>query len=786
MQPFTDDLVDEIPPTSELANEKSLAEQPVNVDPPTDVECNEALPAEDLVNDDLPDGQDYGYTPEEQIVENPTPKGTLDEDPLIEEPVYQESYTGEQLKQNTNKEGIDKDQIADEPVVSDITEDDDDDDKEDLVNDDLPDGQDYGYSHEEQIVENPTPKGTLDEDPLIEEPVYQESYTGEQLKQNTNKEGIDKDQIADEPVVSDITDDDDDDDDDKEDLVNDDLPDGQDYGYSPKEQIVENPTPKGTLDEDPLIEEPVYQESYTGEQLKQNTNKEGIDKDQIADDPVVSDITDDDDDDDDDKDPDYAMSCNESTNNIDYDEYFPNQNNDPEAENSKIKKVKEIRKRKFEGLSENIGILPKKAIKDGCKQIYDKVNYCKFCQKEIKSKISRHLLTVHKDEVEVTNILLLPVKGKERTLRLELLANEGNFMHNTEVIKSGTGNLVVARRSGADSEIFHIKSDYLPCEHCKKFILKTSLWLHSKNCPVFHFFHKGDEVCGNGSDDNSIPIATNAVRKAKTLLHGCILDDDNEILAELFDRMHDGPIKDVVEEDKLIKRFCALKLESLGDPEDQKLNDIHRVSQSARSLARLVLEARKTKPKVDMNNLLQPDNFELCVKATKALSFEKENPAVSLGKLIGNLIGHIVLIKIGESLKKNNNEHYKAGMEFKQVFDAEWRFRVNAISTKKIIKAKRSEVRVIPLTEDLQKVRTYIMENMKKSYHDLKDSNNASHWMTLARFTLARLIVFNKRRRAEVKDLKVAQYKDRPVWQDDDSGELGLALTPMDKMLAER
>ena len=444
MQTFTDDLYEEIHPTGELANEKSLAELPVSVEPPTDMECNKALPAEELANDDPSEEQD-----------------------------------------------------------------------------------DEGSPSEEQIGEDPTPKGALDEDSLIEEPVYKQSYTEEQPEPNINKEGIDNNQTADEPVESDISDDD--------------------------------------------------------------------------------------------KDPDYAMSCNESSNSTDYDEYFPNQNNDSAAKDSKKKKVKEIRKRKFEGLSENIGILPKKPIKDGCKQIYDKVNYCKFCQKEIKSKISRHLLQVHKDEVEVTNILLLPAKGKERTLRLELLANEGNFMHNTEVIKSGIGNLVVARRSGADSEIFHTKSDYLPCEHCKKFILKTSLWLHNKNCPVFHFFHEGDETCGNCSDDNSIPIATNAVRKAKTLLHGCILDDDNEILTGLFDRMHDGPIKDVVEQDKLIKRFCALKLESLGDPDDQKLNDMHRVSQSARSLARLVLEARKTQPKVDMNKLLQPDNFELCVKATKAL-----------------------------------------------------------------------------------------------------------------------------------------------------------------------
>lgn len=42
------------------------------------------------------------------------------------------------------------------------------------------------------------------------------------------------------------------------------------------------------------------------------------------------------------------------------------------------------------------GVQPKLAPRKGFAKRYDKVDYCTFCQKAIKSKISRHLLEVHK------------------------------------------------------------------------------------------------------------------------------------------------------------------------------------------------------------------------------------------------------------------------------------------------------------------------------------------------------------------------------------------------------
>lgn len=87
----------------------------------------------------------------------------------------------------------------------------------------------------------------------------------------------------------------------------------------------------------------------------------------------------------------------------------------------------------------------------GRKNVYDKTNYCTFCGTAIRSKICHHLLTVHKNEKRLMDILLLPKRCEQRMKELKLLSNEGNFKHNAEVLKQGEGQIVVGRRNSNKS-----------------------------------------------------------------------------------------------------------------------------------------------------------------------------------------------------------------------------------------------------------------------------------------------------------------------------------------------
>ena len=427
-------------------------------------------------------------------------------------------------------------------------------------------------------------------------------------------------------------------------------------------------------------------------------------------------------------------------------------------------------------VSGEVSLFSKRPKKRGCKKTYDKINYCTFCHKAIKSKISRHLLTVHIDEPQVKEILLLEKRCKKRIALLQVLANEGNLKHNADVFKDGKGCVVVGRRN---CSVKRRAAHYLPCEFCKKFVVKNSLWRHFRTCQIRKESQMQNKAAGEG-------VRSNVVKNARIFLNSVVLEDDERLLNSLIERMRDDVVKETVLRDQLIRRFACLRLESLGRKADQKIADVNRVSQGVRTLGRIVLEAQKTLPDVTLDGLIKPSRFDLVVKIAKLMSTDKEKPALNVGRLIGHLLRHVVLTKSGVALRENNDLALQEANGFKKLHEAEWNFRVNSAAVKRINKEKRSKVTPIPLTEDLQLLRTHILQKMKKCLLQLRSSCLADDWLQLAKLTMSRLILFNKRRRAEVKDLKVEEYLQRPKWHDDVTGEMKLALSPVDNMLAKR
>src|SRR5688572_8921877 len=119
-----------------------------------------------------------------------------------------------------------------------------------------------------------------------------------------------------------------------------------------------------------------------------------------------------------------------------------------------------------------VSLFKKENKKEGCKQVYDKFNY-----------IARHLLNVHRDHADVMKVLFLPKSSKERlnAHSLCLLMKGTSSIMFSQMLKSGEGQIVVSCRNPIGSQL-HNPSECLPCEICKKFLLKSSLWIHNRKC----------------------------------------------------------------------------------------------------------------------------------------------------------------------------------------------------------------------------------------------------------------------------------------------------------------
>jgi len=99
---------------------------------------------------------------------------------------------------------------------------------------------------------------------------------------------------------------------------------------------------------------------------------------------------------------------------------------------------------------------------------------------------------------------------------------------------------------------------------------------------------------------------------------------------------------------------------------------------------------------------------------------------------------------------------------------------------------KQSKPPTIPLTEDLKKFRAFVLKNMESLSQKLIKHHRPQDWVLLDKFVISRLILFNKRRRAEVRELKVSEYLARPNWKGNGSDEMSLALSPVDRLLSQR
>jgi hypothetical protein len=447
-------------------------------------------------------------------------------------------------------------------------------------------------------------------------------------------------------------------------------------------------------------------------------------------------------------------------------------------------------------------VYPKGNPAEGCKNRYDKVNHCTFCFNAIKGKISRHLLSKkHSDTIRTSEIKLLPKKSKERVVKLEILANEGNFKHNIKVLKAGIGHIVVARRTPIEegSEEGRVPMDYLPCEYCFKFVVNRHLWSHIRKCEVRKYhglpdptMKKSDGNKGDDSDDDDGGIQrseVNFARRGRSLLNSALYAVEDEKVIPILERMNNDEIKEIVRNDVLIKRFLQLRSESLGHVDDHKRKDVYKINQGARSLARLLQEARKSIPLITLDKLIHPSNFDLVVESTKKLCRLEEGENLNFGTKVGHLLGHISMIKSGSALRINDEELLKDATNFEILFKSEWNNRVNAVLKKRKHHLNISKRNEIPITKDLVAFRDYLCERMNVLCTRLPllapGSEKARQWSSLAKVTLCRLILFNKRRVSEISEITIASYVGRPNWTEN-SEEMNSALSGMEKEMAKR
>lgn len=409
--------------------------------------------------------------------------------------------------------------------------------------------------------------------------------------------------------------------------------------------------------------------------------------------------------------------------------------------------------------------------KEGKRRVYDKKQACYYCGKLV-CKISRHYEQKHQCEREVAIALAFNKGSPTRKKHLEKLRLLGNFHHNVTVLETGKGELILKRRPSSAEKC--IPGDYLPCSHCLGFFKRQELWKHMKSC---------------GPDD--APKCQKVQAKAKLLLLNSTVvssSDNNSILSQVFSTMRSDEVSLIAKNDWLIKEVGLFLVEKHGEKQQ------HLISQKMRELARLLTELRAAdfSPNAQLSDFIKPEKFDVVVSAVKNLSkfqFQEGVQRVatpSLSLKVGHSLKKCVSILRGQAFRRKDKDLQEDVDNFEKLLDSEWSHRVSHHSLSTLSASKFNKVEILPLADDLEKLRRSILSKISSSTQILAEQPQLEAWSQLAQATLARLVMFNKRRGGEASKMLLESYHQRPDWKQVNNPEIMASLSGFERELSRR
>jgi len=334
--------------------------------------------------------------------------------------------------------------------------------------------------------------------------------------------------------------------------------------------------------------------------------------------------------------------------------------------------------------------------------------------------------------------------------------------------------LIVWRRPSINDTVS--VRDYVPCEFCLVFVTKSELWRHHKTC---QFMKVG---------------FTGSVRASETLLYSNTYNPgaSNDLKVLLLDKMNRDEISRVVFQDDLITTYGSFQLENGG------LRKGHTISERMRLLGRLLIELRSKSGNLNfsLTGFLKPEYFESFIECTKSLggySIQTKD-----GEPVSSFSTPSVPLKLGYTLEKCANLLRGKGIKtrdidleneasrFLDIFKLEWSTRVSSVSLKTLGTNKFEKVQLLPVTEDLLKVKEHLTKGIGILTRELSKNPSLLVWRSLAEMVGTRLTMFNRRRANEVYNILVDRYLNKHKRKGAEMGEIVESLTPLERTLMAR
>ncbi|XP_077436697.1 cytoplasmic protein NCK2a isoform X5 [Vanacampus margaritifer] len=373
----------------------------------------------------------------------------------------------------------------------------------------------------------------------------------------------------------------------------------------------------------------------------------------------------------------------------------------------------------------------------------NKKNYCCICGKP-QTKFARHLKTHEKTYADVAQVLALPKGSKERKKMLDKLRNKGNFEHNKDVMQSGTGLLKIKRKPKNKYD----PKEYVHCIYCQGMFLRRVLWRHVRKCSM-----KAEEESPGPGKTRVLTLA-----RMSESVHSQPISQG---VWKLLSVMNDDDVAAIVRRD-----FCILQLaQSFFNKHGQDPTKFEYVRQKLREVGRLLLILRTEFSLFTFEEAVKPANFHLVVQAVKKVSgFDEEKHCYktpSLALKLGHSLHKICDILHCRALMSGDKEMQNSAKTFQKLQSSKWSELVSHTALTTLHEEHFNKASTLPFTEDVQRLHRHLETTGSLASENLDKIPSTKVYGELCRVTLAKIILFNRRRGGEVAKMQLKSFLQR-------------------------
>lgn len=229
-----------------------------------------------------------------------------------------------------------------------------------------------------------------------------------------------------------------------------------------------------------------------------------------------------------------------------------------------------------------------------------------------------------------------------------------------------------------------------------------------------------------------------------------------------------------IQADPIIRLFAQHQVMRLGV--DLSWSEINNIRSKLRHLARLLHQLRDmTRMSGSYMDFLRPKFYDCFVDAVHELRKTSKQMAIALGIYIKQIarMNTADAIKVEDDARQNQSE------KFLLLYNSSWSAAVAASTLRMQKKGKLNKPQLLPLTTDLVELTNYLKNQLLQQIA-------CPNYCRLQKLILTYLILFNKRRPAEVADMTVGDYKVAMESQDEDREEIMASMSLEERATAER